>query len=283
MLTRHIIEVATLLILTSTSLAQELPMQFVTSADGTNIAYAEQGSGPPLIFVAGAFNDHTAGASLAKVLARNFTVITYDRRGRGQSSDAPDYTMQKEIEDIAALLTVIGEPPALLGFSSGAVLIMEGARQSLGFGKLILVEPPYLLDDSRPRPSKTSVLELKALVDAGERGAAVERFQAEYVGIPPEIIEQLRQAPFRPNLETIAHTTVYDATIVGDLSLDPELPEAIAQPVLIIAGTDSAPFLVETCKALADMVPNGRYAGIDDMNHDLTPALAPAIVKFLKQ
>lgn len=283
MLKRRLITGATALFcLTLPSLAQESSMQFVTSADGTRIAYETQGSGPPLIFVVGAFNDHTTGAPLAEVLAADFTVVTYDRRGRGQSGDAAGYTVQKELDDLAALLTVTGNAPALLGFSSGAMLILEGARQGMAFGKLVLVEAPYLLDDSRPRPPLDFPARLTALIEAGKRGEAVELFQADFIGIPRPVVEQIRHAPFRPGLEAIAHTNVYDATIAGDLTLDPALPRAIAQPVLTIAGTDSAPFLLATAEALAEMIPDGSFARIEGMNHDLTPALAPAIVEFLE-
>lgn len=270
-----------LLCLIQPTLAEDNSMHFVTSADGTRIAYETQGSGPPLIFVVGAFNDHTTGAALAEVLAADFTVITYDRRGRGQSGDAATYTMQKELDDITALLAATGKAAALLGFSSGAMLIMESARRGTATGPLILVEPPYLLDQSRPRPSLDFPTRLTALIEAGKRGEAVELFQTDFIGIPRAVVEQLRHAPFRPGLEAIAHTNVYDATIAGDLTLDPTLPPAISQPVLTIAGTDSAPFLLATAKALAEMLPNGQFAGIAGMNHDLTPALAPEIAAFL--
>lgn len=264
-------------------IAQEPPMHFVTSADGTQIAYTTKGNGPPLIFIAGAFNDHTTGGALAETLAQDFTVITYDRRGRGQSGDAPEYRVEREIEDIGALISVSGENPALLGFSSGAILILEGARRGMALGKLILVEPPYLLDNSRLRPAEDFPQRLEALLALGKRGEAVELFQTEFIGIPQPIVEQMRQAPFRPGLEAIAHTTVYDATIAGQLTLDPTLPSSISQPVLAIAGSDSTPFLVATAKELASTVSDGRYVGIEGMNHDLTPALAPAIIEFLKQ
>lgn len=282
MLTRRLIAGATaLLCLFQPTLAEDNSMHFVTSADGTRIAYETKGSGPPLIFVAGAFNDHTTGAALADVLAADFTVITYDRRGRGQSGDAPEYTVQKELDDIAAVLAATSEDAALLGFSSGAMLIMEAARAGIVSGPLILVEPPYLMDESRPRPPEGFPEKLRALVDAGKRGEAVELFQTDFIGIPRPVVEQFRHAPFRAGLEAIAHTTIYDATIAATLTLDPALPTAIRQSVLAIAGTDSTPFLVTTARTLAKLLPDGRYAGIEGMNHDLTPALAPAITAFL--
>lgn len=260
---------------------QDNTMPFITSSDGTSIAYSTQGSGPPLLFVGGAFSDHRSGAALAAELAADFTIITYDRRGRGESGDGAAYTVQRELDDLAALLAVIGSDAALLGFSSGAMLVLEGARQGTASGPLILVEPPYLLDDSRPRPPLDFPARLTALVEAGRRGDAVELFQADFIGIPRPVVEHLRHAPFRPWLEAIAHTTAYDADIAGDLSLDPTLPPAIRQPVLTLAGTDSTPFLLATAKALAALVRDGRFVAIEGMNHDLTPALSPAIRAFL--
>lgn len=262
---------------------KQLIMPFVTSSDGTSIAYRTLGSGPPLLIVGGAFSDHRTGAALAAVLADAFTVISYDRRGRGESGDAPTYAAQKEIDDLAALLAEWGDKAALLGFSSGAMLVLEAARQGISTGPLILVEPPYLLEESRPRPPRDFPARLTALVESGKRGEAVELFQADFIGIPRPVVEQLRQAPFRPWLEAMAHTTAYDATIAGDLSLDPSLPPAIRQPVLTIAGSDSTPFLQATAKALAERIPDGQFVAIDGMNHDLTPALAPAILAFLQQ
>lgn len=258
-------------------------MPFVTSRDGTRIAYATQGSGKPLLFVGGAFSDHTTGAELAAELATEFMIVTYDRRGRGESGDAPDYAVQKELDDLAALLSVTGEGTVLLGFSSGAMLALESARQGTASGPLILVEPPYLLDESRPRPPLDFPARLTGLVEAGRRGDAVELFQADFIGMPRQIVEQLRHAPFRPGLEAMAQTTAYDAMIAGDLALDPALPRAIRQPALTLAGTDSTPFLLETAMALAGLLPDGRFVGIAGMNHSLTPALAPAILAFLKQ
>lgn len=257
-------------------------MDFVTSADGTRIAYQHQGSGPTLIFCVGAFNDHNTGAALAAELARQFTVITYDRRGRGQSGDASEYALPREIEDIAALIAVAGEKPRLLGFSSGALLTLEAARQGLEVGKLVLVEPPYVVDTTWPRVPEDFPARLSALVQQGKRGEAVELFQSDLIGIPPQVVAQLRHAPFRPGLEAMAHTTAYDATIARDLGGDPTLPSGINQPVLTIAGTDSAPFLVAAAKVLAERVLEGRFVSIEGMNHDLTPALAPAILAFLR-
>lgn len=256
-------------------------MDFVTSSDGTRIGYATQGSGPPLLFVGGAFSDHSTGAALAAALAPHFAVFTYDRRGRGKSGDAPTYAVQKELDDIAALLATAGSDAPLLGFSSGAMLVLESARQGTARGPLIVIEPPYLLDDSRARPPLDFPARLTALIQAGKRGEAVELFQADFIGIPRPVVEQLRHAPFRPWLESLAHTTAYDASIAGDLSLDPTLPAAIRQPVLTMAGTESTPFLLATARRLAETLPDGRFVGIDGMNHDLTPALAPAIRTFL--
>src|SRR5690606_20985977 len=133
---------------------------------------------------------------------------------------------------------VAGKAPALLGFSSGAMLVVEGAQRGLAASRLILVEPPYVLDASRPRPAADFPDRLRALIAEGRRGEAVELFQTDFIGMPREIVEQSRNAPFRPALEAMAQSTVYDATIASTLTLDRERAGMIRQPVLSISGSD---------------------------------------------
>src|SRR5215471_10953807 len=131
----------------------DVDMQHVLSGDGTSIAFESKGAGPPVVFLVGAFNDHTTGAELALALAGRFTVITYDRRGRGQSGDTPPYAVAREIEDLAAVLAAVGDAEsggglrgrgaAVFGFSSGAILALEAAAAGQPIGRLAVYDAPY--------------------------------------------------------------------------------------------------------------------------------------------
>ena len=257
-------------------------MKTTTSADGTTIAYDETGRGAPVIMVVGAFNDRSTAAPLAATLADRFTVLTYDRRGRGDSGDTAPYAVEREIEDLDALIAQAGESAAVFGYSSGAVLALRAAAAGSAITMLALYDPPLLVDESRPRPPADLAEQLRRLIVEDRRGDAVELFQLKGVGLPEELVMQIRHAPFRPALEAMAHTLVYDAEITGDLSLPTELAASVSAPTLVIAGGESAPFLQSAASALAGAVPNGQHRTLPGASHDLDPeATAAALAPFL--
>ena len=255
----------------------------VRSQDGTSIAFERVGDGPPLILVVGAFNDRSTGAPLAAFLAPHFTVVTYDRRGRGESGDTAPYAVEREVEDLAAVLDAAGGSAAVFGYSSGALLAMQAAAQGLPIRKLALYDPPFAVGSGAPRPPVDHAAELAALIASGRRGDAVEYFQSKIAGIPDHVVAQLRHAPFRPALEAIAHTLVYDATILGDMSLPTELARRLTTPTLVVAG-GASPFMRAAAQALADTLPNGRASILEGQSHDIAPAaLGPVLQAFLEQ
>jgi pimeloyl-ACP methyl ester carboxylesterase len=259
-------------------------MPKVVSKDGTAIEFERSGNGPPLILVVGAFNDRSTGAPLATFLARQFSVFNYDRRGRGESGDTAPYAVDREIEDIAALIAEAGGAAAVFGYSSGAMLALLAAARGLAISRLALYEPPYLVGDGPPRQPVDHAARLAELIGAGRRGDAVEYFQTKLVGIPEEVVAQLRHAPFRPALEAMAHTLVYEATIVGDQALPTELAGAVTIPTLAIAGGASPPFMSLGARALADALPNGQARILEDQTHDIEPSvLGPVLKAFLAQ
>src|SRR4051812_38451233 len=174
----------------------------VTSADGTSIAYEQRGTGAPVILVGGAFNDRTTVAGLAEVLSADFTTIAYDRRGRGDSGDTSPYAMEREIEDIAALILEAGGSASVFGHSSGAVLALEAAAAGLPIEKLVAYEPPYT-PDSDTRDDVTE--KVRAQIAAGDRDAAAATF-LEVAGTPPQVIEGMKHAPVWGWFTSLAHT-----------------------------------------------------------------------------
>ena len=254
----------------------------VTSADATTIAFDQFGAGAPIIMAAGAFNDRSTTDPLARALAQQFTVVNYDRRGRGESADAPEYAVEREIEDLDALIAEVGGSSAVFGYSSGATLALRAAAAGLAITGLALYEPPFVVDDSRPRPPADLNVELAQLISTDRRGDAVELFQREVIGMPAGVVAQLRNAPFRPGMEAIAHTLVYDATIVGDLTLPTELIASITTPTLVIDGDQSPPVMREAARAVADALPNGRRHSLVGQDHTINPeATAPIVAAFL--
>jgi pimeloyl-ACP methyl ester carboxylesterase len=254
----------------------------VNSADGTAIAFDLFGSGPPVIMVVGAFNTRSGTEPLAVALQDRFTILNYDRRGRGDSDDTLPYAVEREIEDIDALIDAAGGSAAVFGHSSGATLALRAAAQGLAISKLALYEPPFLVDGSRPPLPADLPQQLSELIAAGRRGDAVELYQTKAVGIPEEAVVQMRHAPFRPALEAIAHTLVYDATIVGDLTLPTEMIASITAPTLVIDGQLSPPLLRTAARAVAETLPNGRRCTLAGQTHDISPQVtAAALTEFL--
>jgi hypothetical protein len=191
-------------------------MSTVTSKDGTPIAFDQVGAGPPLILVVGAFDDRSTGAPLADVLSSEATAITYHRRGRGASGDTAPYAIEREIEDLDALIDRVGGEASVFGYSSGAALALKAAAAGSAIIRLALYELPPVIGGGGPEDSVDHATRIAELIAEGRRGDAVEYFQSKLVGLPEEVVAQLRHAPFRPALEAMAHTLVYEAMIVGE-------------------------------------------------------------------
>lgn len=256
-------------------------MEQVTSKDGTTIAFDRLGQGPVVILVSGGSVDRSSLAALADLLAQHFTVFNYDRRGRGPSGDTPPYAVEREVEDIDAVVEAAGGSAYLFGSSSGAALALEAARQLPNrITKLALWEPPYI-PEGFPRPPADTAKTFSDLVAAGKRGDAAEYFMAKVVDMPPEFVAQARSSPWWPAQEALAHTLAYDATIMGDYSLPTERAAQVTIPTLVLDGGASFPFLHPTAQALAAALPNGRQRTLEGQSHDVAAkVLAPSLTEF---
>jgi pimeloyl-ACP methyl ester carboxylesterase len=266
-------------------------MQTVHSADGTRIAFDRSGSGPVLILVGGASSTRAAGADLAAALAPDFTVLAYDRRGRGDSGDTAPYAVEREVDDIEALIDGAGGSASLFGHSSGAVLSLEAGRRLAGkIKKLALYEPPFIIDDSRPPAPPDFSAQLNALVAAGRRGDAVELFQ-RVVGLSPEMIAQARQSPMWPALEAGAHTLAYDAAIVEDAEQGTATPlkkyAAVSIPTLVLDGTlflgseEKHAWMRRSADELVRVLPDARRRTLERQDHGAAAdELAAVLLEF---
>lgn len=263
----------------------------VTSKDGTAIAFDRSGNGPTVILVAGALSDRSSGARLAALLAPHFTVINYDRRGRGGSGDTPPYAVQREVEDIEALIDAAGGSAFVFGSSSGAALALEATARLPGkVKKAALFEPPFIVDDSRPAVPADFAPHMAELVVSGRRGDAVAYFMTVGVGVPAEAVAQMRESPMWPRLEKLAHTLVYDGTIVGDMLAGKPLPPgrwaSATVPTIVIDGGNSDAWLRHAAKALADNLPHAKHHTLESQDHSAAftapEVFVPVLVEFFK-
>jgi pimeloyl-ACP methyl ester carboxylesterase len=259
----------------------------VTSKDGTVIAFDQMGQGPALILVDGAMNTRVSGSKteLVDLLAPHFTVYSYDRRGRGDSADTPPYVVQREIEDIEALIDRAGGSAFLYGHSSGGCLALEAAG-TLGANvtKVALYEAPYNDDPAAQKAWSEYINQLTEVLATGRRGDAVALFM-QYVGVPPEQIMGMRQTPFWPNLEAIAPTLAYDHTeIMGPTAAVPNARlAAMTVPTLVICGGSSPEFMHNTARTISEVVPDAVFNMLDGQTHDVQPAaLVPVLIEFFR-
>ena len=259
-------------------------MKSVTSADGTVIAYEQQGSGPALIIVDGAMSTRGGKAALRALVAPRLTVFGYDRRGRGDSGDTLPYAVDREIEDIQALIEVAGGTAALYGHSSGAALALDAALQLGGsVSKIAMYEAPYNDDPVARRAWRHYLEQLAEALEEGRHGDAVALFMA-YVGTPAEQIEGMRQQDFWPAMAALGPTLAYDHTaILGtDAAVPVERAARLAVPALVMYGTASFPFMAKTARTLHQAMPDAGLRALEGQGHDVSPAaLAPVLLEFL--
>ena len=262
-------------------------MHHATSKDGTRIAYDKSGKGPALILVGGALAGRSGGAELAQLLAPDFTVYSYDRRGRGDSGDTKPYAVEREIEDLAALIDAAGGSARVYGKSSGAALALQAAA-SLGdkVSKLALYEAPYSEAGGAAEEWKAFRTKLDGLLAADRRADAVTSFM-KFVGAPEDAIAGMKASPAWPGMQAMAPTLAYDNAVLGD---DRSVPVAVAArvkaPTLVMDGGASLepmPFMRTTADKLGKTIPNARRRTIEGQGHDVdSKALAPVLREFFK-
>lgn len=262
----------------------------VTSKDGTTIAYSKFGSGPALIVVAGATQFRAFDSSMAvlgELLAPNFTVITYDRRGRGESSNTLPFSPQREIEDIAALIAgPAGGRSSILGYSSGSVVALEAAVAGLPIDKVVMYEPPFVLPGAGfPPPPADYVEALNKMVDAGDKDGPPTYFM-QTVGMPPQAIEGAKNSPMWPIMQSIGPTISYDGQFMFDAYYTagkfPERWNKATMPVLVLNGDASFPFMPAAAEAVSAALPNATHKVLAGQDHGPKPdVMAPVLREFL--
>ncbi|GAB2598695.1 alpha/beta fold hydrolase [Kribbella endophytica] len=257
-------------------------MENVVSADGTRIAYERSGRGTPLILIGGALCDRSVTRPLAQALEPDFTVVSYDRRGRGDSGNTSPYAVAREVEDLAALITGLGGTAAVYGHSSGAGLLVEAAAAGLPISKVVLHEPPYSPDDAEAQQqSDESAVVVERLIAEGQNLLAVTEF-LQMTGMPEDAAKEWAASNGLAELApTILHDfAVMDSAPGGAVPVD-KLAH-VSQPALALCGSVSPPFMVDAARLVAKSLPNGQYAELEGQHHVVPPELlAPVVREFL--
>jgi pimeloyl-ACP methyl ester carboxylesterase len=252
----------------------------VRSADGTEIAFERSGDGPVVVLASGATCTRHTDAPHAELLSERFTVLNYDRRGRGDSGDTEPYAPEREIEDLAAVIAAGDGPACVLGFSSGGALALEAAAAGVPIAKLALWEPPFSVDDPEaPSRAREEIAHIQGLLAEGRRGDVLAHFYGK-TGAPPQVIAEMRQSPWWADAERLAHTLVYDYTIMAD-GLVPERYADLRTPTLVLVGGESHGFLETAVKATAEAVPSAEMQVVPGQHHGVqADALAPVVTAY---
>ena len=262
-------------------------MQHVTSKDGTIIAYEKSGQGPALVIVGCVLDDHTQQAGLAALLAEHFTVYNFDRRGHGESGFTAPYAVEREVEDLDALIDVAGGSAFVYGTSGPGILSLEAAARGLSpkMKKLAVWEPPYIVDDSRPHVPQDYMQQMRQMLREGRRGDMIKYFFSKGIGMPAEFVEMMPQFPGWAAQEALADTLIYSGILMGDDNFM-QLPKerlAKATPETLIIDGGTWPWISHAADAVAATLPNAQRYTIAGQPHNVAEeTMAPVLVEFFQ-
>jgi pimeloyl-ACP methyl ester carboxylesterase len=264
-------------------------MHTVTSTDGSTIAYDRYGDGGPVVILVGgalSYRTFSKMEEIATALAEHCTVINYDRRGRGDSTENGPYALEREIEDLAAIIEAEGGRASLWGWSSGGALALRAAAADIGVERVSVYEVPFMVQPGLQRPTRDYGERIEELVAAGDRDGLVRHFMRNAVGIPAPVVMLMRLSPMWKGLRSTAHTLGHDWAALGahtmyGAPLDPVEWAAVTVPVQVLYGGRSAGPLREGSTALGAVLPDAELIEIPGARHNLkTAAVVPLIAKF---
>ena len=257
-------------------------METTKSADGTVIAYDRTGDGPPLIVAVGAFCDRRSFVPPANLTSR-FTVHTYDRRGRGDSGDTQPYSPDREVDDLAAVVSAAvsgsGSKAYAFGHSSGGALVLRAAAQGVPLTAVASYEAPFVIPGTR-EVVQDPADRIREMVAAGRRGDAVRYWMTSVVAAPAQVVTRMEGSPAWPALEALTHTLPYDIALTGDQGV-PAALSAIAMPVLVLGGSTSPDWFHRTVQETAAVIPGAKLVMMEGYDHGVPPeVIAPVLTEF---
>lgn len=254
------------------------------SRDGTPIAFERLGDGEALILVGGALQGRATYHPLAEELSRHLTVVNYDRRGRGDSGDTAPYSVEREIEDLRALIAAAGGTASVYGHSSGAGLVLHAAAHGLPFDKIVLHEPPFGSgSEAERRAEQEEAEQISALLAQNRRVDAVTLYFAS-MGLPTEVVQHLAHDPaMLANAPTIRYDPYEVMSEHSRGGMTPaEQASRVTLPALVLAGGASPEWMIEASRQIADALPNGRLRVVEGHDHVVPPdVLAPVLAEFI--
>lgn len=263
-------------------------MAHTKSKDGTQISFDKAGTGPAIIVVNGAlsYREVYNDKPLVSALSKDFTIYTYDRRGRGKSTDTSPYAVEREIEDIEVLINDAGGSAYLYGVSSGAALSLLAAAR-LGEAKvpkLVLYEPPYGKESEKDKQEFADRRKrIDELINKGKRGD-VAAFHFTAIGTPPEALEKIRKTPEWPLMESVEHTLAYDYDILNDGAIPVNAAKKATMPALVMNGEKSFDMMIDAAKNLSKTMPNAEWKTLKGQTHQASPEIiAPVLAEFFGQ
>ncbi len=260
--------------------------QFVTSRDGTRIAYAIEGAGPAVILIDGAFCSRAMGPMpklAAELVTRGLRVLTYDRRARGASGDTRPYAVEREIEDIDALIGAAGGRAYLYGISSGAALALSAAAAGLPIDGVVLYEPPFMVGPHARQVPADHTATLTRMIAEDRRADAVTYYLCDIIGVPRFMPYLFRFTPLWRKLKAAAPSLPYDSAVMGDFALPTARAAAVRVPTLVLDGEKTWPMLRDAASALAQAIPGARARSLPGQTHNVAArAIAPILASFIK-
>ena len=266
-------------------------METTHSKDGTRIVFDRTGDGPPVILVGGAFSWRTwkGFVELGELLSSRYTVLSYDRRAHGDSGDTPPYTVEREFEDLDAMIGAAGGSACVWGLSSGGILALEAARAGVAIERLAVYEPPFMVDAAEGLPPDGFVRRLEELIADERRSAAATYFMAQVMGIPAVVPALMRLwPPIWSKLKATAHTLPYEAVLIERYArgqpLEPSYWVGVTTPTLVVSGEKSPVKLRKGASAIAGALPNAEHRVLAGVSHNVKmDALAPVLGEFFGQ
>ena len=261
-------------------------MSTVTSADGTVIDYDRYGGGPAVVFIGGAATYRAIDrgtTQAAKLLgAEGFTAVDYDRRGRGRSGDTPRWSLDREVEDVTALIKAVGGAAALCTNSSGADIALAAASAGIGVSALVLYEPPFFAGMS----FAAHLAALHSLLTDGKNDEAMRYNLTSVIVLPTESVDEMARAPWWPAMVAAAPTLVYDHAATHEINVDPDWRRrwaGVTVPALVCSGDQSFPGMIEAADAVAAALPSATRRMVPGQGHRPAPdAIVPVLVGFLR-
>ncbi len=264
-------------------------MNTVTSADGTRIAYDRYGDGPALILVNGAmgYRKFKKFEQLAAALSEHCTVINYDRRGRGDSGPAGPVSVQREVDDIAALIEAVGGRASLFGWSSGGAVALRAAAADIGVERLVVYETPFKTDPEASYPADDYGARLEQIVAEGNPMRAAKHFMRNGIGMPAALVALMTLMPTFKKFAANGLTLTFDYAALGGHNmhggpLDAREWATVTCPTLVAYGAKTYPVLKHASSALADVLPNATLRELQGQKHNVSPsAIVPVLAQFV--